>query len=77
MKQMDKTAGDLVACKKSCDQIRGFLLDISIAIRDLFEDHKLTKASEKEMRYLCGELEQGASAFRKYLDGEKLIEIGG
>ncbi len=77
MKQMDKTAGDLAACKKACDQIRGFLLDISVALRDLFEDHKLTKSAEKEMRHLCGELEQGAAAFRKYLDGEKLIETGG
>jgi len=77
MKQMDKTAGDLAACKKACDQIRGFLLDISVALRDLFEDHKLTKPAEKEMRHLCSELEQGAAAFRKYLDGEKLIEIGG
>jgi len=77
MRQMDKTAGDLAACKKACDQIRGFLLDISVALRDLFEDHKLTKSAEKEMRHLCGELEQGAAAFRKYLDGEKLIETGG
>jgi len=77
MKQMDKTAGDLVACKKACNQIRGFLLDISVALRDLFEDHKLTKSAEKEMRHLCGEFEQGAAAFRKYLDGEKFIEIGG
>jgi hypothetical protein len=77
MKLMDKTAGDHAACKKACDQIRGFLLDISVALRDLLEDHKLTKSTEKEMRHLCGELEQGAAAFRKYLDGEKLIEIGG
>lgn len=77
MKQIDKMAGDQAACKKACDQIRGFLLDISVALRDLFEDHKLTKSAEKEMRHLCGELEQGAAAFRKYLDGEKFIETGG
>ena len=77
MKRMDKTAGDMVACKKACDQIRGLLLDISVALRDLLEDHKLTKSTEKEMRHLCGELEQGAAAFRRYLDGEKLIETGG
>ena len=71
MKRMDKTAGDMVACKKACDQIRGLLLDISVALRDLFEDHKLTKSAEKEMRHLCGEFEQGAAAFRKLLSPVK------
>jgi hypothetical protein len=75
MKSMDKTAGDMVASKKACDQIRGFLLEISIALRDLFEDHKLTSSSEKEMRHLCSEMEQGTSAFRGYLDGKELVQI--
>jgi hypothetical protein len=77
MKAMDKTAGDMVACKNACDKIRKHLFDISIDLRDLLEDHKITDSSAKEMRILCGELEQGAMAFRKYIDGfDDFIGIG-
>jgi len=76
MKLMDKTAGNLYACKKACQKIRSMLIDLSVDLRDLFEDHEITEDTRNELIKLCSDFEQGLTAFKMFLYGNENDKAG-
>jgi len=62
------------ACLKAHDDIRRMLVDISIIMRDLFEDHELTDAMVPKFKKLAHDFQQGAAFFRDLVDENAVME---
>ena len=63
------------AVKEACKYIRTRLLEISIRLTDLFDDHDPTDKDLDELRKICGDMKQGCVAFEAFLEGGRGLEV--
>lgn len=76
--QLDSDVGDIAASQETCKIVRRCLLEISIALHNLLDDHSIHPDCERDIEDLCEEMVNGAVDFRRYLNnrpGGETVEV--